>query len=257
MRANIRDGAILWAVTLFLTGCSGREPTPEPARNEPERAAEVLKAGVPSERLEFDNPEEFFPPRPKGYSEFTTVPVENARELGSERIAAFRTAALADARVRDALGERFIHLQSGELDAAKPDGAEAARPAALYQLQFYSYTNGNTVDVAFGSDNALLSVQVRKDLQPPESPEEIAAARAIVLEQSKAGRELRGLAATGILSGPEAVGLPPDGRVLYLTFNTPENVIRHVAWVDMRNRKVIKEGPPPTEDLARPGKLKE
>jgi hypothetical protein len=88
---------------------------------------------------------------------------------------------------------------------------------------------------------------VRKDLQPPESPEEIAAARTIVLEQSKAARELRGLTATGILSSPEAVGLPPDARVLYLTFNTPENVIRHVAWVDMRNRKVIKDGPPPTE----------
>jgi hypothetical protein len=250
MRASVLNGAILCAATLFLTACPKPAPPESAVRKEPERAAEVLKSGAPTEHLEFDDPAESFPPRPKGYSGFTTVPVTNAHELSTERIAAFRKAALADARVRDALGERYIHLQSGELDAAKPEGADATRPAPLQQLRFYSYTNGNTVDVIFERDDAIRSVEVRKDLQPPESAEEIAAARAIVLEQAKSARALRGLVATGILSGPEAVGLPADGRVIYLTFNTPDNVIKHVAWVDMRNRKLIKDGPPPTENPA-------
>jgi hypothetical protein len=126
----------------------------------------------------------------------------------------------------------------------------------LYKLQFYSYTNGKTVDVLLDPE-VIRAVEVNRGQQPPESPEEIAAARVLVIEQAKSGRELRALATTGILSDPLAIGLAADARVLYLTFNTPDNVIKHVAWVDMRTRKLIKDEPSPTPDPAATSASKE
>ena len=198
---------------------------------------------IPSGRIEFTSPNEQFPPRPKDYTESRPVQIERADTTRSaERLQAAEGVAAANERVRGALGQRFVNLESGPADGEK---AGTGRDAVI--VRFYGYETRNTVAVVLDGDNRVVDVRVQKGLQPPEAPAEIRAANEIVMVQSRNKDRLKDLAVTGILTAPVAVRQPKDHRILYLTYNTPRNELVHVAWVDLTTQKIVKEGPPPTQ----------
>jgi len=200
--------------------------------------------GFPAGKIEFESPSKEFPPRPKGYRESKPVPFQTIQVPATEGAQQFQRLALEDDRVRQALGKRYVHITTGPVSRDKAE-KDAAPEATL--VRYYGYEKGNTVDVIIGPDNRVRTVQVVRGLQPPETPEEIKAAHRIALQTSNVKERIKDLSITGILSEPQAIGLPQDQRVIYLTFRSPNNEIVHVAWVNLTAQQIIKEGPPPTE----------
>jgi hypothetical protein len=200
--------------------------------------------GVPIERTEYNAPVGNALPLPKGYREFTLIPVQTiGQSLTSEADQKLQRQALADSGVQQALGKRFIHIVTGPVEDEKGVVPTAAKAMLV---RFYSYDTGNTVDVTV-EPNGSVRFNAQRGLQPPETAEEIRAAQDIVLRTSTAKDALRNLIVKGILSEPQAIGLPEDQRVIYLIFNSPTNEIVHVAWVNLTTQQIAKEGPPPTE----------
>ncbi len=247
---SVRMPIILGAALCLLAGCPKASGGPGPESSEivrrgelPAAAAGFQKTGLPNERLEFDSLTNEFPPRPKGFSESTLVPwKEIPSALTEERAREILDAALADRSVRKLLGERFAHIDTGEVGPKKGQERKPSDPLVT-QITFYSYANNVTVEVEM-ADTKVRSAIAVEAYQPPAAPEEVEVAVALVRDDPRIGTKVAGLSARGILT-PGIPGRPGQGhRILYVTFRPPRsNTPAYWASVDLTDQKVLAAGP--------------
>lgn len=242
---------ILPGVALFLlAGCpmAAVEPDPETSeivrRGELPAAAEGFrKTGLPTERLDFDSPIPDFPPRPQGFTEARLVPWKPvSRALTDERAREILEAALADRMVRTLLGERFVHIDTGEV---RPEKGEEHTPSdpLVVEVTFYSYSNNVTVEVKM-TETKVRSATAVEEYQPPAPPAEVERAADLVRRDPEMSGKVAGLRARGIVT-PGIPGQPGQGhRILYVTFRPPgSNTPAYWATVDLTDQKVLAAGP--------------
>lgn len=186
------------------------------------------------ERVVFDG--EFdFPPKLKGVPVTSSVRLEivpGARESRAQSLQSMRTLALADPRVRSALGDRSALLRSGWLDDDKD--AAAAPSADRYQLTYYSYGRNEVVTVVTARGGVIEVRSQAVAAQPAESREEVDAAVEIVRRDERYGPIVKDLRGRGILT-PR----PGRDRYLYLMFyRAPRTPALFEATVNMSTGKV-------------------
>src|SRR5688572_17474874 len=130
---------LLLSILVGATGC----PPMESGRSQP-----ALPDKVPEPpAIEFSRAGDEWPPRPQGRTNETTVPTTARPGAFTESMeASLRTAALQDARVRTALGERFGYVAAAEVepDKERPPSSTTALPV---RLTFFSYANNVAVEV--------------------------------------------------------------------------------------------------------------
>ena len=209
----------------------------------PAKPTELPRQPPPPPVLEFTGPEEGWPPRVKGASDFRLLPLQEIPTARNEKAEAqLRTAALANPRVRELLGERFAFVSAGEVEPKK--GADS-RPAGspVVRLTFFSHAHNTAVEVLM-SGSRVQSAERRPGEAPPEGAEEIRAAIALAERDSRLAGTLEGLSGNALVAFPEK-GQPGYGhRVLDVTF-TREGVdlARSFALVDLTDEKVLAAGP--------------
>jgi hypothetical protein len=220
----------------------GGEPNAVPVRDPlPAELAALRDEGLAlrGERVVFDG--EFdVPPKLKGVPTTSSVRLDivpGARQSRAEALQSMRAVALADPRVRAALGERYTLLRSGWLD---DDKDAAASPADRYQLTYYSYARNEVVTVVAGRGRDVIEVQSQAaQVQPAESREEVDAAVEIVRRDERYGPMVKDLRGRGILTPG-----PGRDRYLYLMFyREPRTPALFEATVNMSTGKVASARP--------------
>ncbi len=245
-RSRLRKFALVSALVL-LTGCAGSGAARGPfGPDDPETSVKkvALPAVVPTvHRLQFDDLGDGSLSKPRGAAPAGAVSSTKLDVPTAQ--AALTTAALADSRVKVALGERFrlIEVQSVESGKALGHGC-CDHPEQARRLVFYSYSNKTTVDVLMKGAQ-IVSVAARPGYQPPETQDEAEEAIALVRADSRLAGKLEGLDGHGILTEP-GEGLiwndPGYGhRTLWVTFSRGlEGRPLYWALVDMDERTVLK-----------------
>jgi hypothetical protein len=153
-----------------------------------------------------------------------------------------KAAAILDARVRAALGERYAFIAASALEEAKEGRRDSAQtPATL--LTFYNYARNIAVEVTM-RDAKVNQVTDRPGYQPEEAPEEIKEAIDLARVDDRIRGAVRDLSGDAILM-PTAVP-PTQGRpeavhrVFYVTFRkSGEDFAQYFAAVDLTTRKVL------------------
>ncbi|HEV7243252.1 MAG TPA: hypothetical protein VGQ36_28765 [Thermoanaerobaculia bacterium] len=155
--------------------------------------------------------------------------------------ASLRTAALQDARVRTALGERFGYVAAAEVepDKERPPNSATALPV---RLTFFSYANNVAVEVLM-SGRAVENVNPREGYQPPAGAEEMEAAIALARRDDRL-RGVQRMDATAIVTERQK-GQPSYGhRVLHVSFSVPgADAPGYYALVDLTDQKIVTAGP--------------
>jgi hypothetical protein len=202
----------------------------------PEHLQQFKASGLPpvGERVEFEN--ETFPPKVKGLDvdpNFRLDIKPGTKPSMREARSQMRELALADARVRDSLGNRFALLGSGWLEADKDQGTDST--SERYRLVFYSYQRNVAVNVVVERNKVVDVTPGRKGYQPAASHEEVAAAADLVEKDERYRALVEGLVARGIETPSE------DGnRRLYVTFHKQKRTPALVeATVDMTLGRVV------------------
>jgi hypothetical protein len=220
-------------------GPQDAEPTTLDGPLPPElRALQEQGLALGGERVVFEGVLDF-PPRLAGRP--VDSPVRLAVQAGPqpamlEARQSMRALALADPRVRTALGERFSLLRSGWLDDDDDKKAEPLAATRRYQLLFYNYARNETVTVVASPRGEVQDVQARPArVQPAESREEVDAAVAIVRRDERFGKLVGDLRGRGILTES-----PGNDRHLYLLFyREPGTPAVAEATVNMSTGQVV------------------
>lgn len=223
--------------TMFLFSVTSYGQSNLPRGKMPKEAEKYLGTGLPDEQLQFVSPREEFPPRPKGYTTFQPVPWKEIRgALTDEQAEKIVKAALDNQQVRRVLGDRYIHLDIGEIEPKK--GVESRQTdRLLVSLTFYSYSNNVAVEVDM-EGTAVRDVTVSKE-QPPETFEEVQMAVALIRGDPQLSARVANLEVRGILT-PSVPGEPGAGdRLLYIMFRQPSGKLAYSAVVDMTTQKVL------------------
>jgi hypothetical protein len=218
------------------------DPQPTPLRGElPQDLRPFRERGVSPledrERVIFENSREL-PPRLRGRTPDSNVTLDivpSQRPNVADMRGSMRDLALADPRVRSAVGERFSLLGGGWLEPEK--GQEAPPGGGRFQLLFYSYSRNRPVRVV-ASGNGIVEVTARtRGEQPAESREEVEAAADIVRSDARRREQVAGLAVQGLQTpAPRA----SKNRHLYVTFHRPgETGAVYEARVDMTAGRVV------------------
>jgi hypothetical protein len=197
--------------------------------------------------LKFTGPSEGFPPKVAGRTNVKPVPwTPIAGRLTEALDLQIRAAVVRDSRVRNLLGARYVHIDTAEVDPPKrpsAPGGPGGRGPLETLVTFYSYTGNTAVEVrARGLD---VVAATKRTGQPPETPEEVAAAAKLAGQDSRLRQLVQSLEADGIITeAPQ--GSPGFGhRVLYITFSKPGSVRPlYVAAVDLTTNKVLAAGKP-------------
>ncbi|MFN0167941.1 MAG: hypothetical protein ACKV22_16065 [Bryobacteraceae bacterium] len=227
------------AVTpVWVAAQQTREASPAPIRGDlPEHLQKFKTGGLPpvGERVEFEGLETF-PPKVKGLDvdpNFRLNIKPGTRPSVREARSKMREIAMADARVRASLGNRFALLGSGWLESSKDQGGDVT--SERYRLVFYSYQNNVSVNVVVERNQVVDVVPGKKGYQPAESHEEVEAAADLVKRDDRYRALVEGLVARGIETPSE------DGhRRLYVTFHKQKRTPAVVeATVDMTLGRVV------------------
>lgn len=237
----------LVSVLILFTGCAGSGAAHGPfGPDDPETSVKkaALPAAVPTvHRLQFDDPGDGSLSKPRGAAPSGAVSSTNLE--GPANHSALVRAALADTRVKAALGERFRLFQVDAVESGKTFGHGCCdHRSEAHRLIFYSYSNKTTVDVLMKGAQ-IVSVAARPGYQPPEAQDEAEEAIALVRADSRLAGKLEGLDGHVILTEP-GEGLiwndPGYGhRTLWVTFSKGlEGRPLYWALVDMDERTVLK-----------------
>jgi hypothetical protein len=112
-------------------------------------------------RLEFTQRGEGWPPKPQGAEQVRRIHAQEAAgALTDELDRMLRSAALQDARIREALGERYVHVQSDAVLAQKGQQSDCSGPLQT-RLTFYSYDRQNAVEVLMSGSSR--GIPARRD----------------------------------------------------------------------------------------------
>ena len=151
-------------------------------------------------------------------------------------------AALADARVRQLLGERFVFISADELDLGKTGRPQATAELAT-RLTFFSHTNNVAVEVGM-LGSKVENVKSRKGYQPPEGAEEIDLAVQLARRDSRIREKVANLEAGALVAFPQKDEPGYGNRVLYVSFSkSGEGLAYYMALVDLTTQKVLAAGP--------------
>ena len=231
----------------------GGELNATPLREAPTAELERLRADgltLRGDRVEFEG-ELAFPPKIKGATALPTAKLQVVPDARATRVEARQSAratALANPRVRAALGDRFALLRSGWIDTDKGDDKTPTAPAERYQLTFYNYARNEVVTVLTARGREVIDVQSAPvKVQPAESREEVDAAVEIVRRDERYGRQVQGLRGRGIQTPapPDArAGAADNDRYLYVMFyREPRTPAVFEATVNMSAGKVVAARP--------------
>lgn len=200
----------------------------------------LMSVPPPPPAFEASGPDEGWPPRPKDASGVTRVAwTELPDALTDARVEQARRVALADARVRDLLGERFAYIGADNVEAPKGRRARPGEPPAV-RVTFFSHTRNQAVEVIAGAERVQSAGATRR--VPPEGRDEVDEALGLARrdQRLRGASELRGV---GILQ-PPLPGSPAYGhRVIYVCFlRGEEDLPRFAATVDLTAREVLAAG---------------
>ncbi|GKS57057.1 hypothetical protein YTPLAS18_05840 [Nitrospira sp.] len=241
MLAGILGGVVL------LSGCAGTSGARGPVGpDDPETTVPKvsLPAVVPSvHALQFEDPGDGTLVKPRGSSPLGGISTE--AETGPTESADLIARAVANDRVKLALGDRYQFIGSERVEAGKRvrHGCCAAAEQ-VHRLTFYSYSNRTAV-VALMKGEHVAEVTSRPGYQPPETQQEAEEAIALVRQDTRLAGKLDGLDGHVILTEP-GEGLiwndPGYGhRVLWVTFSKGlEGRPLYWALVDLDERAVLK-----------------
>lgn len=222
---------LLHALLILGAVCPAQEKTPQ-------KPPEV-------HTLEFTGPAEGWPPRVKGVTNVRQVhSKEMPASLTDEREAEIRDAALRDASVIKLLGTRFAYIT---IDLSEPEKCcppRSTQVPLLTQLTFYSHSNNVAIEVQM-SGTTVIGTRRLEGYQPPEGPEEIAAAIRLAQADPRIRDKVGGLNAFAMVSpGPEKYPVPRH-RWLWVGFSKKGEDMPPIysALVDLTEQKVATAGP--------------
>lgn len=226
-------------LVMVAAGCA----TPPGGTAYPSTQQPQLPETVPEPpAIVFTGAGEEWPPRPRDRTDVTIVPTSGRAGAFTEALEPqLRSAALADSRVRSALGERFSYIVAAEVepDKTRPRAGESLP----VRLTFYSYSNNVAVEV-FMSGQAVETVRRREGYQPPEGPEEMETAIAMARRDERVRGVVQGLNATAILTERQRDQAGYGHRVLHVSFADPgADAPRYYALVDLTASTVLTAGP--------------
>ena len=219
-----------------------KDPPPQLVRGELPKYLKVFKErGLPAigDHVIFVD-DGALPPNLKAHTvdeDFHPEIIPSKRASVADMRTRMRAAALADPRVRAALGTRFSLLGSGWLDAPKDSGVDTANEP--YQLTFYSYGRNRAVKVVASGSEITKVLTLKAGIQPAESQEEVELATTLILQNARLREMLQGHRARGIVT-PSKTG----NRQLYVMFykdNQPAAVFQ--ATIDMTLGRVVNSRP--------------
>lgn len=194
-------------------------------------------------RIEFTGEEAGWPPQPKGAINVTRVVWEEIPgSLTDELESRIREAALRDARVREALGNRFSYISTDARELEKGRLREPTQPLST-RVVFFSHTRNVALEV-YMLGTAVENVTIREGYDPPEGKEEIDAAVALAESDPRLRGQLEGLTGAALVAFPQAGQPGYRHRVLDVTFTREgEDLPRYFALVDLTDQKVLVAGP--------------
>lgn len=193
--------------------------------------------------LKFGEAEGGWPPLPIGAQNVTLVSWSEVSVSLTEPLGVqLQQAALADAQVRQLLGERFVFISTDELELGKTGRPQTMAELAT-RLTFFSHTNNVAVEVRMlGSQ--VKNVKRREGYQPPEGAEEIDLAVQLARRDSRIREKVVGLEAGALVAFPQKDQAGYGNRVLYVNFSkSGEGLANYMALVDLTTQKVLAAGP--------------
>ena len=138
----------------------------------------------------------------------------------------------------------------GQIDPAKGEPSPPVRPIAV---RLYSYTQNRGFDVITDGDRVARVVPLRAGVQPPTSPEEVAAAAEILRRDPRYEKDVADLFVRGIVT-PGMRGQ----RHLHLFFFKAKGLARgpiaFEAEMDVTSGKVVSARRPPSPSAGREGR---
>ena len=228
-------GLLAAIASVALGGCQ----KPEQKAALPEKTPEIAV-------LKFGGPEGGWPPLPIGAQNITLissseVPVTLTESLGVQ----LQQTALADAQVRQLLGERFVFISADELESGKTERPQTAEDLAT-RLTFFSHANNVAVEVRMlGSKvESVERVERKEGYQPPEGAEEIDLAVQLARRDSRILEKVADLEGAALVAFPQKDQPGYGNRVLYVSFSKAgEGLAEYKALVDLTAQKVLAAGP--------------
>ncbi len=207
-------------------------------RRETKQSRLPSKIPVPP-AIEFTKVEEGWPPRPQGRTNESYVSwTQRSAAFTESQEAGLRQAALQDAQVRAALGDRFGYITASEIEPDKAHPRSATEQAPVI-LTFYSYSNNVAIEVQIAGQK-VEKVNRREGYQPPEGVEEVKAAIALALQDQRAAESVRNMRPTAILTYAESGREQQGHRVLHVSFSSPPDYVpQYYALVDLTANKVL------------------
>lgn len=193
-------GLTLLLVMALLKGLHAQatKPTPRPSvEPSTEREAGPVGPALPLVELERNAG---LPPMPTGRKLTNRAHLDVKADpdaLTDERVASVRAIVARDERVKAALGSRFVFLHAGQVEAEKGAVRTPQRPIAV---RFYSYSRNRGFRVVTVGEKVTAIQPMRAKVQPPTSPEEVAAAAEIVRRDPRYQKDVADLAVRGIVT---------------------------------------------------------
>jgi hypothetical protein len=211
----------------------------------PTAFAQAAKRPLPKEapatpRLEFTGPAEGYPPEVRGATDVRVLPFYEFPGALTDALATrARTVALADPRVKSALGERFAYVSVDEIE---PQLKRARKPEERWPLRmvFFSHSANAPVEVRLEPGGERVAAVRRGTRWPHEGREEVEQAVKLARGDTRLRSEVEGLLGEALVIEP-AKGMAGYGhRVLHVTFRREEeDGPRHIAIVDLTEQKVV------------------
>jgi hypothetical protein len=187
----------------------------------------------------FTGPEAFWPPDVKDVTNLRKIPWDSPPgELTESLEIQVRETALKDERVREALGERYVHIATSVIDPGK----EARHNCFTTCVTLFSYAHNQAVQVTM-KGLSVDGVSKKDGYQPPEGVDEVRMAIDIARGDSRLRDKVLHLNGKGILVYPRAGSLGAGHRVLKVTFTHPGGY--HpvcLAIVDLNDKRVLSLG---------------
>lgn len=210
---------------------------------EPKRKAALPEKPPEIAVLEFGKEEGGWPPLPIGAQNVTLISwSEVAVSLTEPLGVQLQQAALADAQVRQLLGERFVFISADELEQGKTGRPQTTAELAT-RLTFFSHTNNVAVEVRM-LGSKVENVNRREGYQPPEGAEEIDLAVQLARRDSRIREKVANLEAGALVAFPQKDQPGYGNRVLYVSFSKlGEGLAHYMALVDLTTQKVLAAGP--------------
>lgn len=194
--------------------------------------------------FEFSKPEHGWPPYPLDWTNVVSISAQTIPGTLTDEIAErMRVAALEEPKLREALGERFVHINTDPSHIGKGSMAMDCGEPIGARLMFYSYSNNTAVQVSM-LGMRVNEIHALQGYQPAEGIEEINEAICLARQHPIIAEKVALLAAHAILLPMPIEELGYGNRIMWVTFSEPskpnyEEPALFTAIVDLTTRCVL------------------